>query len=59
MRGFQLFHILLCHLSPRGVGLRNLACVQQFPDRLIREKHGRHYEFSTLAVDGVNKKVER
>ena len=46
VRGFQLSHILLRRLSPQGVGLRNSACVQQSPDRLIREKHGRHHESS-------------
>ena len=59
MRGFWLSHILLCRLSPQGVGLQSSARVRQSPDRSITEKHGRHYEFSKLAVVRGNKRVER
>ena len=52
VRGFWLLHILLHCLSPQGVGLRNLASVQQCPDRSIRGKRGRHHESSKSVVDG-------
>ena len=59
VRGFRLSRILLCHLSPQGVGLQNLAHVRQSLDRSIREKHGRHHESSRSVVVGGSKQVER
>ena len=59
VRGFQLFHILLCHLSPQGVGLYSLACLRQSPNRSIKGKHGRHHESSRSVVDGDNRPAKR
>ena len=59
VRGFVPLCILLCHLSPQGVGLWSSTHVQLFHDRLIREKCGRHCVFSRLMVVGGNRWWEK
>ena len=59
VRGFRQLHIPLLPLSPQGEGLHNLACVQLFPNRWIREKRGRCHGSSMLAVVGGDRQVEK